>query len=76
MKHEGKPLVLEQVVQRMLAKTPFERFASTREVKALLEEIRAGREPNVFAGAGSGAYQAAGSGAYMAAPGSGGGSVV
>jgi serine/threonine-protein kinase len=44
------PVALEQVVQRLLAKTPAERFGSMRELKQVLETIRAGGHPNVFAG--------------------------
>jgi serine/threonine-protein kinase len=61
------PVALEEVVQRLLAKTPDERFGSMRELKQVLETIRAGGHPNVFAasasmpvphGHGSGTYPA------------------
>lgn len=63
------PVALEQTVARLLAKTPFERFDSMRELKQVLESIRAGGQPNVYGQPASGAYQAAGvqtpmSGAY------------
>jgi eukaryotic-like serine/threonine-protein kinase len=43
------PVALEQVIQRLLAKTPDERFGSMRELKQVLETIRAGGHPDVFA---------------------------
>jgi serine/threonine protein kinase len=53
------PVALEQTLARLLAKTPFERFNNMRELKQVLETIRSGGQPNVYAQAASGAYQAA-----------------
>ena len=63
----GASAGLEQVMNKLLAKTPFERFNNMRELKQALEVIQAGGEPNVHAPPPTGGHQPITTGAHGAA---------